>query len=429
MRLHPKQRAFYRSQTRYDVAPCGRRSGKTEIVKRKMVRRAMMRQRFLDPWYLLTAPTHDQAIRLYWRDVKNLIPRWAVDHISESRHTVRLLNGSEISVMGLDKPERAEGRPIDGIGLDEFGNMKASVWEEHIRPGLVDHQGWAIIFGVPEGRNHYHTLYETASADDSGYWSVHHWTTEEILHLYLGEHAANAEIEAAKRDMDTMTYDQEFRASFVVFEGQIYYNFNREVHACSKIPYLKHAPLIICLDFNRAPGVALIVQEIGEQSCILDEVYIPRNSNTVAVCRAIIERYGKHKGHIYVYGDATGGAQHSSSTEGSDWNIVERMLHRHFGIDRVHFRVPHSNPSERARVNSVNSHFKSVDGYIGVRVDKRCIHTIRDFEGVRALEGGSGEIDKKRDKKLTHLSDAWGYYCAQEYPVSGGRKLTIEEVA
>jgi hypothetical protein len=36
---------------------------------------------------------------------------------------------------------------------------------------------------------------------------------------------------------------------------------------------------------------------------------------------------------------------------------------------------------------------------------------------VRLLAGGSGEIDKRADPKLTHISDALGYYVAKEYPI------------
>jgi hypothetical protein len=47
---------------------------------------------------------------------------------------------------------------------------------------------------------------------------------------------------------------------------------------------------------------------------------------------------------------------------------------------------------------------------------------VRDFEGVRLVEGGSGEIDKNADKKLTHISDAIGYRIY--YSFSGGNELT-----
>lgn len=48
---------------------------------------------------------------------------------------------------------------------------------------------------------------------------------------------------------------------------------------------------------------------------------------------------------------------------------------------------------------------------------------VRDFEGVRVLEGGAGDLDKKRDPKLTHISDAAGYYVATDFPVSGETEL------
>lgn len=43
--------------------------------------------------------------------------------------------------------------------------------------------------------------------------------------------------------------------------------------------------------------------------------------------------------------------------------------------------------------------------------------TVKDFEGVRLLAGGSGELDKKADPKLTHLTDGVGYYIAEEWPI------------
>jgi hypothetical protein len=48
-------------------------------------------------------------------------------------------------------------------------------------------------------------------------------------------------------------------------------------------------------------------------------------------------------------------------------------------------------------------------------------HVVRDFEGVLALEGGAGEIDKKINPELSHLSDAIGCYCAKEFPIEQRR--------
>ena len=43
-------------------------------------------------------------------------------------------------------------------------------------------------------------------------------------------------------------------------------------------------------------------------------------------------------------------------------------------------------------------------------------NVVRDLEGVRLLAGGSGELDKRADPKLSHISDALGYYVQRVFP-------------
>jgi len=51
-------------------------------------------------------------------------------------------------------------------------------------------------------------------------------------------------------------------------------------------------------------------------------------------------------------------------------------------------------------------------------IDKdKAPHTARDLEGTRLVEGGGGDIDKKSDPMLSHLSDALGYYVVYRFPV------------
>jgi hypothetical protein len=127
--------------------------------------------------------------------------------------------------------------------------------------------------------------------------------------------------------------------------------------------------------------------------------------------------YGDHTGKIFIYGDATGGAGGSAKVLGSDWDLVKASLGSHFGSQQLVYEYPKSNPRERARVNAMNSRLRNNYGEIFLVVDGDCKHTIKDFEGVRVKEDGSGEIDKKRDPKLSHITDAVGYYVAKVYPV------------
>ncbi|MEK9809965.1 MAG: hypothetical protein VW362_05925 [Candidatus Nanopelagicales bacterium] len=407
------------SPHRFNVVPAGRRSLKTETRKRKLVLRALAGGEYGAARFFFAAPTRDQAKRIAWDDLKQLTPEWALADISESDLSIRLRNGSVIQVHGMDRPERIEGSPWDGGVLDEYANMRPHVWSLHVRPALADRRGWCDLIGVPEGRNHYYDIAERARADmlelgDESDWGFFTWTSAEIL--------PRDEIEAARRDLDELSFRQEYGASFVNFTGRAYYAFSDENKG--RLHYVAAGDIAFCFDFNVSPGVAVVLQEqelpngqVG--TGVIGEVHIPQNSNTEAVCNKLIADWGDHDGRVFVYGDATGGARGTAKVEGSDWDIVRRMLFGHFGSDRVFMRVASSNPPERARVNAVNTRCCAGDGTRRLFVDPaRAPNVARDLEGVRVLAGGSGEIDKKADPALSHLSDALGYYVHREYPIT-----------
>lgn len=442
LRAHATQSRYWNSTHRFNVIPAGRRSGKTELFKRKVVKKALGAKTPWAPAYFAAAPTRDQAKRIYWDDLKALSDRRFVRDISESDLMIQYINGAEIWVIGMDKPERIEGKPWDGGGLDEYANMKAKAWGANVRPALSDREGWCDFLGVPEGRNHYYELNNKAKAAmrDAGNdseWGSFSWPSSDIL--------SAEEIEAARNDLDPLTFAQEYEASFVNFTGRAYYQFIEDTHCAPLAQYYNpKAPLILMFDFNVEPGVCAIAQEmllpgvfevtktgsgvIARQqvtgTAIIGEVHIPRNSNTPAVCRAILKNkdgtdsmWSKHEGLVRCYGDATGGARGTAKVEGSDWDLIDKELRPAFKT-RLSFRVEDANPKERARLNAMNSRLRSTSGVIRLLVDaKAAPNVVKDLEGVTLLEGGSGEIDKEKSPELTHVSDAIGYYVSKEFPV------------
>jgi Terminase large subunit, T4likevirus-type, N-terminal len=419
LRAHAVQHAYWQSPHRFNTVPAGRRSGKTELAKRRLVERASAGSPFPNPRFFAAAPTREQAKRIFWQDLKRLAPRHLLDgRPAESELTIRLTNGAEIHVVGLDRPERFEGSPWDGGILDEYANMRPEVWSAHIRPALADRDGWCDLIGVPEGRNHYYDLDLAARAallerGPASEWGSFHWLSADILPA--------AEIAAARRDLDQTTYAQEYEASFVTFAGRAYYGFDETRH-CLPLAYDRQQPLIFCFDFNVAPGVAVIAQEQilpnGQSGTgIIGEVHIPQHSNTPSVCRRLLADWGEHPGQVRCYGDATGGASGTARVQGSDWALIEAQFRPWFR-ERFAKCVPKANPAERARLNAVNTRLRSADGTIRLMLDpNKAPNTLKDFNGVRLLVGGAGEIDKQADPHLSHLSDALGYYIAKEFPV------------
>jgi len=371
------------------------------------------------------APTYSQAKALYWNDLKALVPKQFIGDISESELTITLKPvATRISVIGMDKPYRIEGTPWDGLLLDEYGNMKPGAWGQNVRPALSTPgrpPGWAWLFGVPEGCNHYHELYQFAKDPENNDWDVFWWNSADIL--------TKEEIAAAKAELDPVIFQQEYEGAFVSFEGRAYHAFEASVHARDRLEYDPALPLCFCFDFNIEPGVAAVLQDqryrggrgdVADQiTAVLGEVHIRRNSRTDIVVRKLCEDWKHHTGQIRCYGDATGGAGGSAKVAGSDWQIIRNMLSQAWP-ERVDVRVPRENPRERVRINALNGRLRTADGKIHMLIDPRCKRIIEDLDNVSVIPGSAGELDKTSNLLLTHLTDALGYFVVYEHPLHAG---------
>jgi hypothetical protein len=386
---------------------CGRRSGKTELAIRNTVIKAIKFHEHANGRFVLAAPTHKQASDIFWEKLLLMVPEeLLLSEPSISGKYITLFNGVRIEVAGLDKPQRIEGSPLDGIVIDEFADMKPQTWAAHVRPALdtLERWGWAWLIGVPEGRNHFYKLAQLAMSGDEPDFEFFTWKSSSVLPPEI--------IEAARRQLDPLTFRQEYEAEFVTFEGHAYYAFSEENQRNTK--YDPERDLVFCFDFNRSPGIAVVCQEHVDGTSCIDEVWIQNNSNTELVCQRLINKWAHHKGRVLIYGDATGGAKGSAKVKGSDWDIVRYMLKPHFNLA---WRVAKSNPSVRSRINAVNTRLCRGDGIRHLYVDPgKCPKLILDFEGVRVAD--TGDLDKKGDPMLTHLSDALGYYIAARFPIN-----------
>ena len=77
---------------------------------------------------------------------------------------------------------------------------------------------------------------------------------------------------------------------------------------------------------------------------------------------------------------------------------------------------PGGNPAVRDRVMVVNAALQPAEGDSRLLIDARCKELIKDLEQV-AYKENTQVIDKDRDPKRTHLSDALGYLVWQELRV------------
>ena len=401
------------SGIRFPVVPAGRRSGKTERFKRFLSKQAMTSPNEL---YFAAAPTHDQAKKIFWDDLK--LMTFSSTHAkrpSESERKIFLPNGTEIHVIGLDKPQRIEGIPWTGGGIDEIADIKADAWESNILPALntvtplrPDYRAWCWLLGVPDGLNHYYDMAMYAKGSTDPDWGLFHWMSADILPQDV--------IDSAMRQMSKQQFRQEFEASFETVEGRVYPDFDRSLNGTDMT--IEKADMIIAkangvngaqevalhvgMDFNVNKMSAVVHVIIDGKPYAVDELMGLRDTPAMVV--AIMDRFPGRR--VMIYPDASG--DHADTRRAGETDIS--LLEAEFIVI-----ADAANPRIRNRVNSVAAMIMSAAGDRRYRVNAdMCPATVDALE--RQLWGKDGKPDKAHDKD--HPNDALGYFIYSRYPIA-----------
>ena len=390
-KLTRPQFEVFDTNERFRVVVAGRRFGKTFLSIAELIDVAVPKEGS-HCWYV--APTYKAAKEIAWDMLIARIPPEWIRKSNETALTLTLINGSTIALKGAEKPDNLRGRSLDFVVMDEFADMRPEAWYEVIRPSLSDRQGSALFIGTPKGRNHFYDLW-TQGADGNPDWHSFQYTTID------GGQVAPEEIEAAKRDLDERTFNQEYNAQFVNYSGIIYYNFSREesVNRSADDGSMLH----IGMDFNLDPMSAVVAIRDGSTLKIIDEIVI-YGSNTDEIVDEIKTRFPSRQ--ICVYPDPAARQRKTSAGGRTDLSILQNA-----GF-AVKVRDKHS--AIRDRINSVNARLKSADGQRHLVIDPRCKQVIKSLERQTYKEGTS-QPDK--DSGFDHMNDALGYLIDFLYPI------------
>ncbi len=409
---HPVQRALITEPARFKVVPAGRRSGKTERAKRYVAKLAM---RNPGERYFIAAPTRDQVKKIYWQDMKLLcFASLCRKPPSETELTIFLDNGTEVQLIGLDRPERIEGAFWSGGVIDEIADIKADAWESNIRPALdtfnpsrPEYRAWCWLIGVPDGLNHYYEMAQYAETANDPDWRLYHWKSSEILPADT--------IAAAKRQMSAKQYRQEYEASFETATGRIYEDYSAENYTGESIK--PHEQLLWYHDFNYTPMSSGVGVRRGDALYLLEEIIL-----TSAVARQsameFVERYRLHENkNVIVYGDPAGraGEKHGHA---SDYTEIESVLRsNNWKFER---RVKAAAPAIKDRQNAVRAKIKNAAGEVSMFVNPGTApYTHKGLATVQTKEGSSYQ---EQDSEYQHITTAVGYMTDYEFPIAGKTK-------
>lgn len=416
---HPVQTALVQAVAngvRFPVVPAGRRSGKTERAKRFVAKMAM---RNPGEMYFIAAPTRDQVKKIYWSDMKKLCLTSLCKKLpSETDLTIFLDNGTQVQLIGLDRPERIEGVFWSGGVIDEIADIKAEAWEANIRPALdtfnptrPDYRAWCWLIGVPDGLNHYYEMAQYAETANDPEWQCFHWKSAEIL--------PPETIAAAKRQMSARQYKQEYEADFVGATGRIYEDYGKENHTDARIE--PREQLMWMHDQNFTPLSSAVGVRRGDALYLLDEIVLTSAVSKQSAME-FVEKFKEHQNkHVLIYGDPAGqaGEKHGHA---SDYTDIEGVLRAHgWKFSR---KVKPAHPAIKDRQNAVRAKICTADGFRSLFVNpvtaKWCD---KGLATVQLQEGSTFQEDQRN--QYQHITTAIGYCVDVEWPLSARFAMSI----
>ena len=210
--LLPWQQDVFEAEERFKIVAAGRRTGKSRLAAWMLIINALQTDR---GHVFYVAPTQGQARDIMWNTLLELgNPVIAGSHVNNMQ--IKLINGATISLKGADRPETMRGVSLKFLVLDEYADMKPSVWETVLRPALADQKGHALFIGTPLGRNHFYDLYKYAELGDDSTYRAWHFTS------YDNPLLDPEEINVAKQSMSSYAFRQEFLASFEALGSEIF---------------------------------------------------------------------------------------------------------------------------------------------------------------------------------------------------------------
>jgi phage terminase large subunit len=376
---------YHARKERWAALVAHRRCGKTVACINDIIAKALQLQ-IPHGRYAYVAPFLAQAKEVAWEYLKRFaLP--ATRDKNEAELWVELLNGARIRIHGADNPDRLRGAYLDGVILDEYGDMRPSVWGEVIRPMLADRQGWATFIGTPKGRNEFFDIYERAVADN--------WFRVMLRASETGI-LPQSELDEARLDMTQEQYEQEFECSFdAAILGSYYGKEIAQAERDGRIvdfDYDPDLPVHTVWDLGKGANMAVwLFQVVHDEIGVIDHIEGSHNETIPDIVRKLNELG-------YQYGDDW--VPHDAKVKelGSGRTRIETLI----SLGRKPRLVP-----DHQVMDGINA---------GRLTMARCwFHKTRCADGIEALRQYRAEFDEKLKTFKNEPRHDWSSHSADAY--------------
>ena len=253
--------------------------------------------------YFYVFPEFSSGRRILWdgididghRILHKYIPEEIVESRNEQQMRIRLINGSQIVVLGSDNFDSTIiGTNAVGMIFSEYALQDSRAWSYAI-PILNASNGWALFISTPRGKNHLWELYNVASTTPG--WFCEKLTIDDTQHVPIEE--IQKEIESGQMSQDLAM--QEWWTSFELgVEGSFYSKYIdnlRHKTQITSVPWEPYHPVHTAWDLGfNDPTTIIFFQQIGAVIRIID-CYENTKKGLDHYAKVVKEKpytYGKH---------------------------------------------------------------------------------------------------------------------------------------
>lgn len=230
--------------TRFQTVAAGRRWGKTKVASRKLVRAAITKPGSMNWW---VANSYKNVRRGYREVVRQIPPQLLAKSPPRSTSNeliIEFKNGSYIEFYSGGNPDSLAGEGVHFVVVDEAALIPNGVWQQLIRPTLMDTKGEAFIISTPRGKNWFWTMYNLGQSDNDEYAS---WQFPQSCNPFIDPD----ETAAAKGELPELMFRQEIMAEFLAAGASIFGLGLEKPGAIEDGLYVPHGQIYLGIDLAK----------------------------------------------------------------------------------------------------------------------------------------------------------------------------------
>lgn len=258
------QNTFVMDESRYLVAQCSRRAGKSNALALRFFR-TMEKHPKTDSLYV--GITQESARDIMWPVFKEMNDKYQLGcKFNDQRLVMKHPNGASVKLVGADRKDflkKLRGKKHPGVAIDEAQDLTTlqPLVDDVLTACIADYaDGWLALTGTP-GPVPTGYFFDITQKGKYGY-SLHKWTL--LDNPYMPDPAAFIVDLCLKREWpdDHPTLRREWKNEWVLDPGSLWINYSAKINDFNTIPLEISTKLnyIMGVDigFNDADAIAIV---------------------------------------------------------------------------------------------------------------------------------------------------------------------------